>query len=135
MVGDLFYGLQVGLEDRLFHVMLADIAPGVDVDGDQRFGLLNHDVSARFKPNLALQSARNVAFQIVCVKDRFGALVSFGIATLFLVQVFFNIGMVLGLLPVVGMTLPFFSYGGSSLLTCLVGVGLLLNIRFRRHMF
>lgn len=68
-------------------------------------------------------------------KDRFGALVSFGIAMLFLIQTFFNIGMVVGILPVVGMTLPFFSYGGSSLITGLIGIALLLNIRMRRYMF
>jgi rod shape determining protein RodA len=43
--------------------------------------------------------------------------------------------MVLGVLPVVGVPLPFFSYGGSSLLTCLVGAGLLMNISMRRYVF
>ncbi|MCX5866483.1 MAG: rod shape-determining protein RodA [Proteobacteria bacterium] len=68
-------------------------------------------------------------------KDRFGSLLAFGIAMLFLIQSVFNIGMVVGLLPVVGMPLPFFSYGGSFLITCLAAVGLLLNIRMRRYMF
>ena len=68
-------------------------------------------------------------------KDRFGALLAFGIAMLFLIQIVFNLGMVVGLLPVVGMPLPFFSYGGSFLITCMAAVGLLLNIRMRRYMF
>ena len=46
-----------------------------------------------------------------------------------------NIGMVLGVLPVVGVPLPLLSYGGSSLLTCLIGTGLLMNISMRRYVF
>jgi rod shape determining protein RodA len=41
--------------------------------------------------------------------------------------------MVMGLLPVVGIPLPLFSYGGSSLMTTLIGIGLLMNIRMRRN--
>jgi rod shape determining protein RodA len=48
-------------------------------------------------------------------------------------QVFANRGMVTGLLPVSGVTLPLISYGGSSVLTVLVGIGLVLNISMRRH--
>ena len=44
----------------------------------------------------------------------------------------FNLGMVLGLLPVVGVTLPLFSYGGSSIVTTLIGLGLLMNVSMRR---
>ena len=43
-----------------------------------------------------------------------------------------NLGMVCGLLPVVGVTLPLFSYGGSSVLTIMIGIGLLMNISMRR---
>jgi rod shape determining protein RodA len=45
---------------------------------------------------------------------------------------FFNLGMVTGILPVVGVTLPLFSYGGSSILTILMGLGLLMNVSMRR---
>jgi rod shape determining protein RodA len=50
-------------------------------------------------------------------------------------QAFINLGMVLGLLPVVGVTLPLFSSGGSSVLTVLIGVGLLMNVSMRRNYF
>ena len=50
-------------------------------------------------------------------------------------QVFENIGMVIGLLPVTGITLPLMSYGGSSMMSILLSLGLLANIAMRRHMF
>jgi rod shape determining protein RodA len=65
-------------------------------------------------------------------KDRFGAEVAVGIGSLFFLHSIFNIGMALGLLPVVGITLPLFSYGGSSLVTTLIGFGLLMNVSMRR---
>ncbi|MFU8818928.1 MAG: rod shape-determining protein RodA [Desulfurivibrio sp.] len=65
-------------------------------------------------------------------RDKFGVLLAFGIVSLLFWQAFINLGMVLGLLPVVGMPMPLFSYGGSSLLTTLAGIGILINIRMRR---
>ena len=44
-----------------------------------------------------------------------------------------SLGMVTGILPVVGVTLPLFSYGGSSVLTVMIGLGLLMNVSLRRH--
>ncbi|MEW6427649.1 MAG: rod shape-determining protein RodA [Thermodesulfobacteriota bacterium] len=70
----------------------------------------------------------------VSARDKFGVVLGFGIVTLIFWQAVINMGMVIGLLPVVGMPLPLFSYGGSSLLTTMVGVGLLMNIRIRRFM-
>jgi rod shape determining protein RodA len=66
-------------------------------------------------------------------RDRFGALVAVGVASMVFWHAAINMGMVLGLLPVVGVTLPFFSYGGSSVMANLIGVGLLLGISARRH--
>lgn len=66
-------------------------------------------------------------------RDRFGAVVSMGVASILFWQVFINLGMVTGLLPVSGVTLPLISYGGSSVLTILLGLGLVLNISLRRH--
>lgn len=65
-------------------------------------------------------------------KDRFGAAVAIGVGAIFFWHTCFNIGMTVGLLPVVGITLPLFSYGGSSTLTTMVGFGLLMNVSLRR---
>ena len=68
-------------------------------------------------------------------RDRFGAFVAVGITAMIFWQVFENIGMVSGLLPVTGITLPLMSYGGSSIMSVMISVGLLVNISMRRHMF
>jgi len=64
-------------------------------------------------------------------KDPFGRLVVIGCTTMMATQATINIGMTLGLLPITGMTLPFVSYGGSSLLMAFLVVGLILNIAIR----
>ncbi len=61
-------------------------------------------------------------------RDRFGALLIVGVITLFAFQVFFNIGVVTGLLPVTGISLPFFSYGGTALLIQLAEMGIVLSV-------
>jgi rod shape determining protein RodA len=66
-------------------------------------------------------------------KDRFGAVLAIGVGGLIFWHAIFNLGMVTGLLPVVGVTLPLFSYGGSSVLTVLIGIGLLMNVSMRRY--
>jgi rod shape determining protein RodA len=65
-------------------------------------------------------------------RDRFGAVLAIGVGSLIFWHALFNLGMVTGLLPVVGVTLPLFSYGGSSVLTMLIGIGLLMNVSMRR---
>lgn len=65
-------------------------------------------------------------------KDRFGAALATGVGALIFWHAVFNIGMAIGVLPVVGVTLPLFSYGGSSVVTTLVGLGLLMNVSMRR---
>jgi cell division protein FtsW len=64
----------------------------------------------------------------VHARDRFGALLIVGIITLFAFQVFFNIGVVTGLLPVTGISLPFFSYGGTALVIQLAEMGIVLSV-------
>lgn len=68
-------------------------------------------------------------------KDKFGAFVAVGIVAMIFWQVFENIGMVTGLLPITGITLPLMSYGGSSMVSVMIGIGLLVNIALRRKMF
>jgi rod shape determining protein RodA len=68
-------------------------------------------------------------------KDRFGALIAFGVVAMLFWHIFINIGMVLGMMPVVGIPLPLLSYGGSFLLSTLIGIGLLLNVSMRKYLF
>jgi rod shape determining protein RodA len=68
-------------------------------------------------------------------KDRLGSLLAAGMATLLASQIIINIGMATGILPATGLPLSLLSYGGSHLVTCLVSIGFLLNIRMRRFMF
>lgn len=68
-------------------------------------------------------------------KDRFGAVIAVGVSAMFFFHTIINIGMVMGLLPVVGITLPLFSHGGSSVLTFMTGIGLLMNVSIRRFHF
>jgi rod shape determining protein RodA len=67
-------------------------------------------------------------------RDLLGTLIAFSITMLIFGEMLVNIGMVLGILPVVGIPLPFFSYGGSALVIMMMGIGLLLNISMRRFM-
>ena len=68
-------------------------------------------------------------------RDKFGSFLCIGVAALFFWHAFINIGMVSGVVPVVGVPLPLFSYGGSSVVVDLLGIGLLLNVSLRRFMF
>ncbi len=68
-------------------------------------------------------------------KEKYGAFVAVGIVAMIFWQVFENIGMVTGLLPITGITLPLMSYGGSSMVSVMIGIGLLVNVSMRRQMF
>jgi rod shape determining protein RodA len=63
--------------------------------------------------------------------DALGALVAFGLASMLLFQICVNIGMVVGIMPVTGIPLPFISYGGSSLVSLMFGLGILQSVRIR----
>ena len=67
-------------------------------------------------------------------RDPFGALLAIGITALIGWEVFINIGMVMGMMPVVGIPLPFISYGGSAILIMMVCMGILLNISMRKFL-
>jgi len=65
-------------------------------------------------------------------RDPFGTLLAAGIVTMLAFQIFVNIGMTLGIMPMTGIPLPLVSYGGSALIANLMGIGLLMNIHMRR---
>ncbi|MFH1222878.1 MAG: rod shape-determining protein RodA [Pseudomonadota bacterium] len=67
--------------------------------------------------------------------DKMGVLVAVGCTAIIFWQTFINIGMVIGIMPVVGITLPFMSYGGTSMVVNFIIIGLLQNIAIRRFMF
>ncbi|MDU5108824.1 MAG: rod shape-determining protein RodA [Clostridium sp.] len=65
-------------------------------------------------------------------KDTFGTIICIGLASYFLFALLQNIGMTIGLMPITGITLPLLSYGGSSLLTTVMSIGLVMNVGMRR---
>ncbi len=69
-------------------------------------------------------SARDYAGRMLCI----------GVFATVAVQTVINVGMVLGLLPVIGITLPFFSSGGSSMMSILIGIGLVQSVYYHRNM-
>ena len=66
-------------------------------------------------------------------RDRFSFLLAAGIMGMFLFHIIINVGMTIGIMPITGIPLPFLSYGGSFLLTCIVAVSILSNIELRRY--
>jgi len=68
-------------------------------------------------------------------RDNFGKILAVGICSMIYCQVTINIAMVMGLMPVVGVPLPFISYGGSSIIVTMIGISMLMNISMRRFMF
>jgi rod shape determining protein RodA len=66
-------------------------------------------------------------------QDAFGMLIAVGLASAILFQILVNVGMVIGIMPVTGIPLPFVTYGGSSLISLLFGMGILESIRMRSH--
>lgn len=68
-------------------------------------------------------------------RDKFGALLCVGVLSYVFWHMFVNMGMVIGVLPIVGVPLPLLSYGGSSMLTTMAGLGLISSAAFRRYLF
>lgn len=66
-------------------------------------------------------------------KDDIGSLIATGVTFMFAFQIIENIGMTIGLMPVTGVTLPFLSYGGSSIMISMMGIGLAMNVHIRRR--
>lgn len=80
---------------------------------------------------LLLSRIITTAFKSV---DNFGSYICTGVLFMFAFQIFENIGMTLGIMPITGITLPFISYGGSSMLINLIAIGLVMNVHFRAKM-
>lgn len=78
---------------------------------------------------LLLLNLMKIAYK---AKDKFGSYMVSGIVFMFLFQIFENIAMTMGLMPVTGITLPFLSYGGSSMITNMLVIGIALNVYKRR---
>lgn len=92
-----------------------------------RFGFLGGAVV------LALAFVWLLAASIAAARtnDPFGRLIIVGISAIYATQIIINVGMNLGVLPIIGLTLPFVSYGGSSLLASCLGVGLIVSVAAR----
>ena len=82
---------------------------------------------------LALLAWRGLRIAAVA-RDPFGALVAAGVVSMLVFQAFVNIGMTIGIMPITGIPLPFVSYGGSSLVSSFLAVGLLENVHMRRYL-
>lgn len=78
---------------------------------------------------------------VICIRiasssrEKFGALLTVGVMCYIFWHMFVNIGMVIGLLPIVGVPLPLLSYGGSSMLTTMAGMGVISSVAYRRYLF
>ncbi|MFN7454870.1 MAG: FtsW/RodA/SpoVE family cell cycle protein, partial [Pseudobdellovibrionaceae bacterium] len=68
-------------------------------------------------------------------RDKFGALLVVGVLCYVFWHMFVNIGMVIGLLPIVGVPLPLLSYGGSGMITTMTGLGIVSSVAYRRYIF
>lgn len=77
-----------------------------------------------------------ICFEIAMkARDRNGALITIGVTAYLFWHMFVNVGMVIGLLPIVGVPLPLLSYGGSGMLTTMLGLGLVSSVAYRRYLF
>jgi rod shape determining protein RodA len=68
---------------------------------------------------------------LTMAKDLFGSLIAAGVVAMLMCQVFVNVGVAIGIMPITGITLPLMSYGGSSVISTLLAVGLLQSIYVR----
>ena len=66
-------------------------------------------------------------------RDMSGTLICIGVLAMFVFQIFENIGMTMGIMPITGIPLPMLSYGGSSVLACFAAIGLVLSVGMHRY--
>ncbi|MEI6915658.1 MAG: FtsW/RodA/SpoVE family cell cycle protein, partial [Armatimonadota bacterium] len=74
-----------------------------------------------------------VIYIMQSTEERLGRMISGGVLAVLLFHVFVNVGMTIGIMPVAGVPLPFFSYGPSNLLSMLTAMGLVMGVYTRRH--
>ena len=119
-----FFGLGLGRSQQKFRYL-------PEVQGDSIFAIIAEELGFIFAVAVIM------AFVLLMIRgfkiargspDEFGKLLAAGITIWFVIQAMINLGAMVGLLPLTGITLPFISYGGSSLAISLFAVGLLLNI-------
>lgn len=119
-----FFGLGFGKSIQKFGYL-------PEVEGDFIFSVISEELGflgVLFLVSLYLYIGWRGFLIAEATADLFGKYVATGITTLILSQAFINIGVNLNILPLTGITLPFISYGGSSLLSLMLAIGVLLNI-------
>ena len=119
-----FFGKGFGLSRQKFQYL-------PEVMGDSIFAILSEELGfifAALTVGLFIYIMMRGYKIAMASKDRFGKYLAVGIITWLTTQAFFNIGAMVGLLPLTGVPLPFVSYGGTSLLVALCAMGLLINI-------
>ncbi len=97
----------------------------------EEFGFLGSSIILILFLNLLLRNIRLAS----TINNRFGGNVLIGICSILFVHIIINVGMVIGLFPVIGVPLPFLSYGGSALLSNMIMIGLIMNIYLHRKEF
>lgn len=119
-----FFGLGFGKSIQKFGYL-------PEVEGDFIFSVISEELGflgILFLVSLYLYIGWRGFLIAEATEDIFGKYVATGITTLLLSQAFINMGVNLNILPLTGITLPFISYGGSSLLSLMLSIGVLLNI-------
>jgi rod shape determining protein RodA len=90
---------------------------------------VNWDVSIE-KPSGPVKRIRRI---LACEgRSQFGRILALGLTTMFFLYIFINVAMVMGLVPVVGVPLPLISYGGTAMITVLIGFGMVLGVYVHR---
>ncbi len=123
------FGLGLGRSRQKFFYLPAEHT-------DFIFAILGEElgfVGAMFVVGLFLLLAWRGYRTAMTAPDDFSALLSAGLTTMIVLQAFLNIGVVCGILPITGVPLPLVSYGGSSLVPTLIGIGMILNISRHCH--
>ncbi|MEW6557638.1 MAG: rod shape-determining protein RodA [Elusimicrobiota bacterium] len=109
-----------------------------DQHTDYIFAVLAEEGGAVFSFTIILLYVILISRGISIAKNattRFGSLTAVGITIMFAYYIILNLGMITGIMPVAGVPLPFISYGGSSLITNMIAIGLLINIHVRRYTY